>query len=76
MTQEEYFAELRAVMTTAIESLKPQPESPEAERRRLRDMFAACAMQAYCGSPHADKVQEHVIADCAYSMADAMLARR
>lgn len=42
----------------------------------LRDYFAAKAMQAYLTTPHADKVTVHVIAECAYDMADAMIFAR
>jgi hypothetical protein len=42
----------------------------------LRDYFAAKAMQAYLGWPEASSHGEALIADCAYAMADAMLAER
>lgn len=46
------------------------------EGMSLRDYFAAKAMQAYLTTPHADKVTVHVIAECAYDMADAMIFAR
>jgi len=42
----------------------------------LRDYFAAKAMQAYLRWPKAPAHSEALIADCAYTMADAMLAER
>ncbi len=42
----------------------------------LRDYFAAKAMQAYINRPEATQVQDRMIAECAYDMADAMLAQR
>jgi hypothetical protein len=42
----------------------------------LRDYFAAMAMQAYLRWPEASTHGEALIADCAYGMADAMLAER
>jgi hypothetical protein len=42
----------------------------------LRDYFAAKAMQAYLRWPEAPIHGEALIADCAYTMADAMLAER
>jgi len=42
----------------------------------LRDYFAAKAMQGYLRWPEAPTHGEALIADCAYTMADAMLAER
>jgi hypothetical protein len=42
----------------------------------LRDWFAGMAMQAYINRPEATQVQDRMIAECAYDMADAMLAER
>jgi hypothetical protein len=42
----------------------------------LRDYFAAKAMQAYLGWPDVSSHDAASIADCAYEMADAMLAER
>jgi hypothetical protein len=42
----------------------------------LRDYFAAMAMQAYLRWPEAPIHSEALIADCVYTMADAMLAER
>jgi hypothetical protein len=42
----------------------------------LRDYFAAKAMQAYINRKEAAQVQDRMIAECAYDMADAMLAQR
>jgi hypothetical protein len=46
------------------------------EGMTLRDYFAAKAMQAYLKWPEAPIHSEALIADCAYVMADAMLAER
>ena len=54
--------------------LAPQPRVPEEFRKHWRYVFAASAMQAHCSTPNADKVQPHVIAECAREMADALLA--
>ena len=43
----------------------------------LRDYFAAKAMQAYCSNQqHTSSCTVGLTADCAYEMADAMLAAR
>jgi hypothetical protein len=42
----------------------------------LRDYFAAKAMQAYINRPEATQVQDRMIAECAYDMADAMIQER
>jgi hypothetical protein len=48
----------------------------DADGMTLRDYFAAMAMQAYLRWPEAPIHSEALIADCAYTMADAMLAER
>jgi hypothetical protein len=48
----------------------------DADGMTLRDYFAAMAMQAYLGWSDASSHGEAIIADCAYAMADAMLAER
>jgi len=43
----------------------------------LRDYFAAKAMQGYCSNQqHTSSCTVELTADCAYEMADAMLAAR
>ena len=43
----------------------------------LRDYFAAKAMQGYCSNQqHTSSCTVELTADCAYEMADAMLAER
>jgi hypothetical protein len=48
----------------------------ESDGMTLRDYFAAKAMQAYINRPEATEVQDRMIAECAYDMADAMIQER
>lgn len=76
MSIDEYLRRVSAAVQESLAGLAPQQPTPEQRLRDLRDHFAGLAMQAYLGTPHADKVQEHTIAECSYSMADAMIAAR
>ena len=49
----------------------------QSDGMTLRDYFAAKAMQGYCSNQqHTSSCTVELTADCAYEMADAMLAER
>ena len=55
----------------------PNPHLRDDSGITIRDYFAAKAMQGYCSNQqHTSSCTVELTADCAYEMADAMLAAR
>ena len=52
------------------------PNKVDTKQSLLRDQFAAAAMTSFPLKDSADEVAIHALADRAYRIADAMLARR
>lgn len=50
--------------------------SPKQEGMTLRDYFAAKAMAAYIAAMHGNPPEPETTSECAYFMADAMIAER
>lgn len=71
--QEEWLAGWREMLREAV---APAPPNPTEERARLRDFFAAAALQGLLANSSLDTPPPSEAAADAYLYADAMLRRR